>query len=172
MSISRIVFLFSVATGLVGCSGPLPQIVHSDPASIEPPANATLIRTLKGTGTQQFRCTADDQGRYWRFIAPKVTIKDKRRRTVMTQGAGFIFSAPDGSKLAAEIVAATESSSPVNLKPVLFKTTSIGTQGSLSDVVWIKRHNAIGGVPQTVCSASQVGMILNVRFSADYSLYR
>ena len=104
MSISRIVFLFSVATGLVGCSGSLPQLVHSDPAAIEPPENAVLIRTLKGTGTQQFRCTADDQGRYWRFIAPKVTIKDKRRRTVMTQGAGFIFAAPDGSKLAAEIV--------------------------------------------------------------------
>lgn len=172
MSIPRIALLLAVIGGLAGCSGSLPTLVHSDPDSIEPPAEATLIRTLKGTGTQQFRCTSDDQGRYWRFIAPKVTLKDKRHRVIITQGAGFEFQAKDGSKLSAKIVAATESNSPVNLKPVLFKTSNIGSEGLLSDVVWIKRHNAIGGVPQTVCSASQVGMILNVRFSADYSLYR
>lgn len=170
MSLSRIALPVVLGIGLVGCSATLPTVETHD--SVEPPEGAKLVRTLRGTGTQQFQCTADEQGRYWRFIAPKVSIKDKRQRVVMTQGAGFAFAAKDGSRLSAEIVASGQATSSVNLKPVLFKTESIGTHGVLSDIMWIKRDNAVGGVPQTVCSASQIGMILHVRFAADYSLYR
>lgn len=152
---------------LTGCAN-LTQL-FSDPLT---PKDGIVFLDLEGTGFQQFQCTADSKGRYWKFVSPKVELKDKTGKTLVTQGAEFTFQAPDQSVLTSKIVQWDEKAPPLDVRSVLFQTHGHGKTGILTGVRWVKRIEGKGGIPQTSCSASQLGTFLQVPFSARYVFYR
>lgn len=152
---------------LAGCSS-ITEL-FSDPLT---PQKGVVVLDLTGTGYQQFQCTADKKGRYWRFVSPKVELKDKSGKVVATQGSDFTFTAPDGSVLTGKIVRWDEKTSPLNVRSVLFETHGHGKTGVLTGIGWVKRIEGKGGIPQTRCSASQLGSFLQVPFTARYVFYR
>lgn len=163
------VCLCATALFFSGCS----MLPGSGPSRITPPDNAKLAFTLKGHGLQSFQCISDKSGRYWRFIAPKASLVDEQGSQQVTQGGDFSFLASDGSRLTAKISDWAPAANSEDLKSVLFATRSFGKrQGRLTGIRWVERSEASGGMPLTACSPSQLGMLLNVRFSATYRFYR
>ena len=166
MSLRRISLISLVSITLAGCSSML-----SDP--VAPPQDVSMSFSYVGTGYQQFQCTADSKGYYWRFIAPEVEIRDAAGRLFARQGADFTFSAPDGSSLKAKINASSTAGPRSQMKDVLFEGTPRGNlKGKLSSFTWVKRTDARGGIPTTACHKGNLGTFLKVPFSANYAFYK
>ena len=166
MSLRRISLVSLVSIALAGCSSFL-----TDP--VAPPQDVSLSFSYVGTGYQQFQCTADSKGYYWRFIAPEVEIRDATGKIFAWQSADFTFGAPDGSSLKAKINASSSSSSHAKMKDVLFEGTPRGNlKGTLSNFKWVKRTEARGGIPTTGCYRGNLGTFLKVPFSANYAFYK
>lgn len=154
---------------LTGCAN-LPQLFGD---GLSPEGDAVEVMQLFGRGVQQFQCTKDKDGRYWKFIAPKVSLTDDKGREVLVQGADFIFTSHDGSVLTSKIVKwEKKSGDRENVRSVLFETVGHGKTGVLTGVRWVKRTEGKGGLPLTTCSASQYGTFLQVPFTARYTFYR
>ena len=66
-----------------------------DPLSPGADSSAAFVLTAKGV--QQFQCTADANGRYWKFITPQAELTDGKGRVVARQGSEGSFFAKDGS---------------------------------------------------------------------------
>lgn len=153
---------------LAGCSS-LQTLFH-DP--LTPEGDVTEVMTLTGRGVQQFQCVKDSKGYYWKFVAPKVSLVEKGGKEVAVQGADFVFVAPDGSVLSSKIVKWDEKPDEVNVRSVLFQTSSHGPSGVLTGVHWVKRNQAKGGMPNKTCAAASRGELLQVPFTARYTFYR
>lgn len=163
----RMLIFVAVPSFLTGCAN-LTQL-FSDPLT---PESGVVVLDLQGTGYQQFQCTSDSKGRYWKFVSPKAELKDQSGKVLVTQGAEFTFQAPDKSVLTSKIVKWDEKAPPKDIRSVLFQTHGHGKTGILTGVRWVKRIEGKGGIPQTRCSASQLGSLLQVPFSAHYIFYR
>ena len=161
-------FLCFSAALLTGCAN-LPQLFGD---GISPEDDSVEAMQLVGRGVQQFQCAKDKNGRYWKFVAPKVSLTDSNGREVLVQGADFTFTAHDGSVLTSKIVKWADSRDRENVRNVLFETTGHGKTGVLTGVRWVKRTEGKGGMPLTTCSASQYGTFLQVPFTARYTFYR
>jgi len=143
----------------------------SDPST--PPRNAALDLTLIGTGHQQFQCSSDSKGYFWRFVAPEVTLRDETGRVLARQGVDFAFIALDGSRLKAKIVASSARSWNSQMKDVLFETTPHGlVRGKLTPYHWVRRTDAEGGIPLRACSKTALGQFIRIPFRATYRFYR
>lgn len=158
-------FLLCLPAALAGCST-LQNLF--DPLAVD--ADAAFVLTAKGV--QQFQCTADAGGRYWKFIAPSAQLTDKRGRVVARQGSDGSFFAEDGSILASKIDKFAKDAGEGNIRDLLYKTTPRGKEGLFSGVTAVKRSNGQGGVPLTRCSPSQLGATLSVPFTATFTFYR
>ena len=159
------------AFALSGCSGLSEFMSAGDPMA---PEKGKLLMTLKASGEQQFQCTADKKGRWWKFIAPDAVLVDEKGRIIARQEPDFIFRASDGSVLSAKIVKwDTHPKSHNNLRDVLFETRAQGKKkGVLTGIRWVSRTEGAGGQPQTRCSPSQIGTTLKVPFTAVYRFYQ
>lgn len=60
-----------------------------DPLSPGADSSAAFVLTAKGV--QQFQCTADANGRYWKFITPQAELTDGKGRVVARQGSEGSF---------------------------------------------------------------------------------
>lgn len=164
MNLSRSLFLCGLSIALAGCS-----TLFKD--AVTPPDGASLSQTYTGTGHLQFQCVVDKQGYYWRFIAPEIEIRDAAGLLFAKQVADFNFLAADGSSLKSKIASSQKSSSRIH--DVLFETTPRGTQdGALSNIHWVKRTEARGGVPLSACNRKTLGSFVREPFSAKFSFYR
>ena len=77
-----------LSLALAGCST-IQNIF--DPLS--PGADASAAFVLSAQGIQQFQCTADANGRYWKFITPQAELKDAKGHVVARQGSeGSVFA--------------------------------------------------------------------------------
>lgn len=141
-----------------------------DPLSLGADSSAAFVLTAKGV--QQFQCTADANGRYWKFITPQAELTDGKGRVVARQGSEGSFFAKDGSILAAKIEKHADKATPGNLRDLVYRTTSRGKEGMLTGITHVKRTDGKGGVPLTRCSPSQLGVTLKVPFTATYTFYR
>lgn len=141
-----------------------------DPLSPGADSSAAFVLTAKGV--QQFQCTADANGRYWKFITPQAELTDGEGRVVARQGSEGSFFAKDGSILAAKIEKYADKATPGNLRDLVYRTTSRGKEGMLTGITHVKRTDGKGGVPLTRCSPSQLGATLKVPFTATYTFYR
>ncbi len=160
----------SVVALLAGCS-----VFQTAPSPVEPKdvsAQADLV--LTGTGVQKFQCSSDKDGYWWRFIAPEAVLTDKAGRKIAYQGADFNFTAPDKSKLASKIVSSSAGKTKNDLKDVLFAVSPAGKvkKGTLTPYRWVKRDEATGGMPTSVCNRASLGSLLVVRFTARYTFYK
>lgn len=152
---------------LTGCS-----TLQSFFDPLSPGADSSAAFVLTGEGVQQFQCTADANGRFWKFITPQAQLRDRQGRVVARQGSEGSFFATDGSILAAKIEKYAEKSTAGNIRDLVYRTTSRGKQGMLTGITHVKRSEGKGGVPLTRCSPSQLGATLKVPFTATYTFYR
>ena len=150
-----------------GCS-PLTALL--DPLAPQTDADAAFV--LTGKGVQQFQCTADAKGRYWRFITPQAQLTDAHGRVVARQGSDGNFFAKDGSMLSVKIEKYADKATAGNVRDLLYKSSHRGREGLLSGITHVKRTDGKGGVPLTRCSPSQLGTTLKVPFTATYTFYR
>ena len=93
-----------------------------DPLSLGADSSAAFVLTAKGV--QQFQCTADANGRYWKFITPQAELTDGKGRVVARQGSEGSFFAKDGSILAAKIEKHADKATPGNLRDLVYRTTA------------------------------------------------
>lgn len=165
--LARKAFLIAVPLVLTGCAS-VTQL-FSDPLT---PENGIAVLDLTAQGVQQFQCTADKQGRYWKFVSPRADLSDKSGKVVVRQGAEFTFRSDDGSVLTSRIVKWDDKAPANDVRSVLFETHGHGKTGILTGVRFVKRIEGKGGIPLTRCSASQLGTFLQVPFTARYVFYR
>lgn len=156
-----------LSLALAGCS-----TIQSIFDPLSPGADASAAFVLSAQGIQQFQCTADANGRYWKFITPQAELKDAKGHVVARQGSEGSVFAKDGSILVAKIEKYADDASPGNLRDLVYRTTWRGKEGMLTGITHIKRSNGKGGVPLTRCSPSQLGSTLKVPFTATYTFYR
>lgn len=166
MSFRRLVLL-ALPLILSGCS-----TLQSFFDPLSPGADTSAAFILTGKGVQQFQCTADAAGRYWKFITPQAQLSDEKGRVVARQGSDGSFFANDGSMLSAKIEKYAQDSVAGNLRDLVYKTTHRGRPGLFSGISHVKRSNGQGGIPLTRCSASQLGTTLKVPFTATFTFYR
>lgn len=139
---------------------------------LAPSSDSSAAFVLTGKGVQQFQCTADANGRYWKFITPEAQLTDGKGRTLARQGSEGNFFAKDGSILVAKIEKYSEKTTAGNLRDLVYTTSSRGKKGILTGITHVKRSQGKGGVPLIRCSASQLGSTLKVPFTATYTFYR
>ncbi len=167
MSVLRLLLPVAAALALGGCA-----TIENLMDPVAPKTGDKAAFVLTASGVQQFQCTADAKGRYWRFIAPEASLVDAKGRQLVRQGSDGSFFAEDGSMLASKIEKYSKESSPENIRDLLYKTSSRGKQGILTGITHVKRSNGKGGMPLTRCSPSQLGQSLKVPFTATYTFYR
>lgn len=160
-------FLFILPLILTGCST-LQNVL--DPLS--PSGDSSAAFVLTGKGVQQFQCTSDAGGRYWKFITPQAQLTNDKGRVVARQSSDGSFFAEDGSMLASKIEKYAKESTAGNIRDLVYKTTHRGKPGLFSGITHVKRSNGQGGVPLTRCSPSQLGTTLKVPFTATFTFYR
>lgn len=169
MRIRTCLFIASASCALLsGCADMLTLFNDSTSA----PKEARFVMELTGQGYQQFQCTRDRVGYYWRFVTPNVKLIDSHGQLVATQGADFAFVGVDGSLLRAKIVSSEATNTHSRLKNILFEVFPHGKKrGKLSSFHWVRRTSAKGGIPQSVCSSSRLSEVIKVPFSATYAFY-
>lgn len=149
---------------------PIPNAMPAQ--TVAPPQEARKSMVIWGSGVQIFVCAQDQAGRWWQFLRPEVAMRVNGRELVH-QGGSFVFTATDGSRLHAHIVA-SEKTDPTGrtMADVRFATQPVGKKGLLTHTRWVTRTKAHGGMPLTICSPSEVGKIQRIPFQALYTFYK
>lgn len=149
---------------------PIPNAMPTQ--TVAPPQEARKSMVIWGSGVQIFVCAQDQAGRWWQFLRPEVAMRVNGRELVH-QGGSFLFTAADGSRLNAHIVASEKTDATGrNMADVRFATQPAGKKGLLTSTRWVTRTKARGGMPLTICSPSEVGKIQRIPFQALYTFYK
>ena len=161
----RFVPALLAAAMLAGCS--IPLMIEPDPLE-----DATAVYSWQAEGRMIFECTYDTEGFYWAFVRPEGSLTSETGRIEATIENDFGLTHRDGSHLEAKIIRQGMAKSPNDLKYALFEVSSASERGALRAIRYVERRRSEGGMPLTVCSASQRGMHLAVPFRARWILYR
>lgn len=149
---------------------PIPSEMPQE--GVTPPADARKSMVIWGSGVQIFVCAQDQAGRWWQFLRPDVSLRVNGRELV-NQGGSFTFTAADGSRLNAHIVANEKTDTTGRtMADVRFATQAAGRKGMLTGTKWVTRTKAKGGMPLTLCSPSEVGKVQRIPFQALYTFYK
>ena len=144
------------------------------PDKLKPGVNESVALVVPAKGVQIYECRAktDQAGGYgWAFVAPEADLFDASRQKIGTHYAGPLWEASDGSKISGKVKESAAAPRPDAIPWLLLATTSVGSQGSFSEVTSIQRVNTVGGVaPKTGCSQHTLGTIARVPYLADYYL--
>ncbi len=139
-----------------------------------PPSNAKMVATVQGAGVQIYRCSLLN-GRFgWALQAPDATLtRTSDGVQVGTHAAGPSWKWIDGSAIAGNVVANTASQQTGNVPSLLIETFPVGnTRGFLSNVIWVRRAGANGGVaPPDGCDRDHLDGTARVPYTAAYTFY-
>ena len=157
--------LIAITATLCACSS-------VKPPSVTPPEASEEAFRLEASGEQVFRCLIDARGWYWKFEAPNAYLFDPlTNQAVAKHGYNFTFVHNDGSCLTTRIVS-TAPQGKKDLSDALFTVASRDGYGRLSQIQYVQRLNAKGGVPTTMCTKEKRGQLARVPFTADFIFYR
>lgn len=143
-----------------------------------PPAGTSIATTVQGRGVQIYRCAAgspqsDKVG--WVLQAPEaVLVRPADGAQMGTHSAGPSWHWQDGSAVTGNVVANTPSQGAGNIPTLLIETFPTGnTRGFLSDVIWVRRSGAQGGIaPTEGCDASHLDITARVPYTATYTFFK
>lgn len=130
-------------------------IANADSTSaVAAPAGTSEIETLAATGVQVYTCEYDAAHRLgWKFSKPLASLYDNHGQLVVHHFAGPSWRAGDGSEIKGQVLAQAPSEAPGAIPQLLLKATSIGGNGRLSDVQYVRRIDTVGGaVPSEPCT--------------------
>lgn len=157
--------LIAITATLCACSS-------VKPPSVTPPEASEEAFRLEASGEQVFRCLIDARGWYWKFEAPNAYLFDPQtNQAVAKHGYNFTFVHNDGSRLTTRIVSSAPQGNNA-LPDVLFAVAARDGYGRLSQIQYVQRLNAKGGVPTTKCTKEKRGQLARVPFTADFVFYR
>lgn len=167
--------LLSAVLGAVlsGCATEQAAVV---PASIQVPADQTLMLRARAIGVQIYVCQAahDDPARFdWVFKAPEAELTNRAGKPIIKHFAGPSWQALDGSTVVGEVVAKDSGPDPRAIPWLLLRAKSTAGTGLLSPTQSVQRLNTVGGrQPEGGCGAALAGSEARVHYTADYLFYR
>jgi hypothetical protein len=141
-----------------------------------PPSSAHVMFTAKGSGTQIYKCLAQESGFAWVFQSPEAVLLDPRTNQPLgTHAAGPTWTWKDGSAITGTVVQKQASPEPASIPWLLLKTQATGTTtGALSNVSYVRRSETqAGSAPATGCDAraAQEATTIHVPYVATYTFY-
>jgi hypothetical protein len=165
-----------LATCLAGCAAHAPPpAASSDPDALAVPAGSVLVFKARGAGVQIYDCraAADDASRFaWALRGPEAQLLDERGAAIGRHYAGPTWDLADGSRVAGEVKARSDSPTAGNIPWLLLEAKGNAGSGLLSTVSAIQRLHTEGGVaPAEGCDATHAGAMARVPYKADYSFY-
>jgi hypothetical protein len=160
---------------------PLAATAHAAPAepivptTIAVPAGNKLFLVGHASGVQIYKCNAAADGPRWSFAGPRADLYGDNGRLIATHFAGPTWQAVDGSRAVGSVVRPA----PVDPTAIPWLLLSAsGTSGPdgdrLAGTTFIQRIATTGGLmPATdACSASTVGVVNEVPYTADYYFWK
>ena len=144
------------------------------PSALAPAADQTIKASFSGVGVQIYICIAKASNYAWQLVAPQANLLNDDGRLVGTHFIGPTWQSNDGSSvMGLKAAGATVDSSAI---PWLLLTASGhgSVDGRFSDVTSIQRLDTVGGIAPSAsdCSATTVGTLVQVPYTAQYVLYR
>ncbi len=139
-----------------------------------PPPAARQLTQVQGKGVQIYTCAALGNGMAWTPPSPEaVLLRTADSVQVGTHSAGPRWTWKDGSAIGGNVVASQPAPQPGNLPSVLVETfPSTVINGFLTNVIWVRRSEATGGVPPTSpCDPARAGTAVRVPYTATYTFY-
>lgn len=163
-------FACVAAAGLAACvSNP------AIPDALRPGPDQTLAMVMPAKGVQIYECRAAQGAALrneWVFVAPDAELLDARGNTIGHHGAGPVWQANDGSRVAGTVKARADAPAAGAVPWLLLDARNAGPAGSLSKVTSIQRVNTAGGVaPSTPCTQETIGRQVRVHYVADYRFF-
>lgn len=144
--------------------------------------------SLLASGHQQFKCSSDSQGYYWKFIKTEANLYSTLRvvasifiedippvgKLVAYSGTKQTFTHTDESSVRTTgIIRNTPSFGERNLPNLMLKARSAARgERAFDSVHTILRTNTIGGMPTKPCGASNLGTVHRSEFNATYTFLK
>ena len=153
---------------------PLLQTDAQPPDRTLPPLEAKVVATVQGRGVQVYTCSLQDEKPGWVLQGPEATLTRSSDGTpVGSHSAGPSWHWKDGSAVAGTVVASTPAQGNGNIATLLLETFPLGnTRGFLSNVLWVRRAGASGGVaPGDGCNGQHLNAVVRVPYTATYTFY-
>ncbi len=144
------------------------------PATLNPPADATLQSAFAARGMQIYTCAAPAAGGApaWTLKAPHAVLF-KGFETAAIHFAGPSWQASDGSLVTGTRTASDLGPDPTAIPWLLLQAATNVGPGVFSDVTWIQRLDTEGGAaPAIGCDADHLGAQVLVPYRASYFFYR
>ena len=186
---------FKIATALVVCTGlsGCVSLKETVPMELYPESshyvNPDKQDSYFGSGYQQFVCTQDTEGYYWKFVKSQATLYPSTLidhlfglSQAPDNSIGSLFASTtqefkrqDGSQVVGtEIVKHVPSADPKKDIPQLRLRARSSAKGNkaFDSVKAILRVDTHGGMPTRECSEASLGSYLNSRFSATYVMWK
>ena len=137
----------------------------------DPLQGKTAIYSWEAQGKIRLQCRRDHLGFYWQFIDSKGTLLNNKKQKIGHFTHEEIFF-QNGDRIAIKAQETLQKQTENNLPNVLFIAQSDPKNRIYTDITYMVRKNAKGGLPLTVCAPAQQRQILSIPFSARYILYR
>lgn len=142
------------------------------PAALAPTASEAWLTTVNARGVQIYECRGDATAAAWVFVAPQAELFDDARRPVGSHGAGPLWQAADGSRIAGTLKARADAPVADAVPWLLLDTVSTGPAGRFSAVTAVRRVHTVGGTaPRGGCGPHTLGAMARVPYAADYYFY-
>lgn len=139
-----------------------------------PPPGTSTAATVQGRGVQVYRCSVGNGEVGWVLVGPEaVLVRASDGVQVGIHGAGPSWHWGDGSAITGNVVASTPTPQQGNVPTLLLEAFPIGnTRGFLSNILWVRRSGAAGGVaPADGCDNDHVNTTVRVPYTATYTFY-
>lgn len=166
--------VFGVVAVLVGCAPVVPVAVL--PEAILPAPGETFAFETRATGVQIYQCAAGSGANdrpAWTFRAPEADLYDQTGRKIGRHFAGPTWEASDGSTVVGSVKAREDAPKADAIPWLLLAARSTGGAGRFAATSSIQRVDTAGGIaPSEPCSATMLGAVRRVPYTATYYFYR
>jgi hypothetical protein len=166
------------AATVAGATAALALAACASAPTVNLPAPLALIdgeawlTTASARGVQVYTCRGDASAAAWVFVAPEAELFDDARQRVGSHGAGPVWQAADGSRVAGTVKAKADAPVADAVPWLLLDTHTTGPAGRFSAVTRIRRVHTVGGTaPRSGCGPASLGATARVPYAADYYFY-
>jgi len=160
---------------LAACAGADIRAPYTPGAIAVPAGHEVALKTV-GIGEITYECRAVagmDSTYGWAFAEPSAVLWDYYRTAVLGKYYGSpTWEASDGSKVTGKQVAISAVPGG-NIPLQLVQANPTTGTGAMSGITYIQRINTVGGdAPTTPCTMASAGARQQVKYQADYVMYK
>jgi len=145
------------------------------PPGLAVPSDAVLTLRAEGRGMQIYVCAAKPNlpdAYDWAFKAPEANLFDAGGHRIGRHYAGPMWEDLTGVKVIGRVIAKAPSPEPNAVDWLLLIAKSSPGGGPLAQTRYVQRVRTAGGLPPAgACSWSNLGVEIDVPYSAEYDFY-